>query len=189
MSEANAAFGTLGALPEKRLDASRDAEAGGWAPAFVAQDVATSVAATSAAASVKVGGAGRGDAMKSLSILIVEDDPMIGPLLAEMLEDLGHFICGVEVNAIDAVAAAARYHPDLMIVDVGLGEKSGVAAVKEILSRGFVPHVFVTGDILRNLRLGPGAILIQKPFRGPEIVAAIQRAVASPSKPVADALL
>ena len=93
--------------------------------------------------------------MKPLRILVVEDDVMIGPLLAEMLEDLGHIVCAVEVNAVNAVAAAARCHPDLMIVDVGLGEASGVAAVKEILNGGFVPHVFVTGDILRNLALGP----------------------------------
>ncbi len=127
--------------------------------------------------------------MKPLRILVVEDDVMIGPLLAEMLEDLGHIVCAVEVNAVNAVAAAARCHPDLMIVDVGLGEASGVAAVKEILNGGFVPHVFVTGDILRNLALGPGAILIQKPFRGPEIVAAIQRAIAEPSASAMDAVI
>ena len=119
--------------------------------------------------------------MTSLRILIVEDDPLIGPLLAEMLEDLGHFICGVEVDATDAVAVAALCHPDLMIVDVGLGEVSGVAAVNEILSGEFVPHIFVSGNVLRNLgRLDPRAILIQKPYREAELVAAIQRAISSP---------
>jgi len=123
-----------------------------------------------------------GKSMKALRILVVEDDVMIGGLLAETLEDLGHFVCGVETNAANAVAAAARHHPDLMIVDVGLGEASGVAAVKEILRSGFVPHVFATGDALRDLSLGPNAVLIQKPFRGPDIVRAIERALAA--KPV-----
>ena len=77
--------------------------------------------------------------MKALRILVVEDDAMIGGLLAETLEDLGHVVCAVETNAANAVAAAARHHPDLMIVDVGLGEASGIAAVKEILRSGFVP--------------------------------------------------
>ena len=85
----------------------------------------------------------------------------------------------METNAANAVAAAARHRPDLMIVDVGLGEASGIAAVKEILRSGFVPHVFVTGDALRDLSLGPDAVLIQKPFRGPDIVKAIQRALAA----------
>jgi two-component system, response regulator PdtaR len=115
--------------------------------------------------------------MKPLRILVVEDDPMIGPVLAEMLEDLGHIVRGVEVNAENAVVAAARHHPELMIVDIGLWHTSGVAAVNDILKAGFVPHVFVTGDELRNIGLGPDAVLIQKPFRGPEIVAAIERAL------------
>ena len=117
--------------------------------------------------------------IKGLRILVVEDDAMIGVLLAETLEDLGHVVCGVETNAANAVAAAARHRPDLMIVDVGLGETSGIAAVKEILRSGYVPHVFVTGDALRNLSLGPNAVLIQKPFREPDIVQAIERALAA----------
>ena len=120
--------------------------------------------------------------MDPLRILVVEDDPMIGPLLAEILEDLGHFVCAVEVDAAKAVAAAARLHPDLMIVDVGLGEVSGVAAVKAILKEGFVPHVFVTGDLVRNLSLGPDAVLLQKPYRDSDIVAAIARAVGGPAR-------
>ena len=51
--------------------------------------------------------------------------------------------------------------------------------VKEILRGGVVPHVFATGDALRDLSLGPNAVLIQKPFRGPDIVHAIERALAA----------
>jgi two-component system, response regulator PdtaR len=118
-----------------------------------------------------------GKSVKALRILVVEDDLMIGGLLAETLEDLGHTVCAVETKVANAVAAAARYHPDLMIVDVGLGEASGIAMVRKILKGGFVPHVFVTGDVLRDLSLGPDAVLIQKPFREPDIVQAIQRAL------------
>jgi CheY-like chemotaxis protein len=120
---------------------------------------------------------GLGEEMKPLRVLVVEDDLMIGPLLAETLEELGHEVCAVEVDAAAAVAAARRCHPDLMIVDVGLGEASGIAAVREILREGFVPHVFVTGDILNGLSLGPDAVLIQKPYRDSDLVAAIARAI------------
>jgi len=125
-------------------------------------------------------GAGwRVERVKALRILVVEDDPMIGGLLAETLEDLGHTVCAIETKAANAVAAAARCHPDVMIVDVGLGEVSGIAVVKEILTAGFVPHVFVTGNASRDLSLWPNAVLIQKPFRGPDIVEAIHRALAT----------
>jgi CheY-like chemotaxis protein len=135
-------------------------------------------AADVASARQEQGRRGReGKSVQALRILVVEDDVLIGELLAETLEDLGHTVCAVETRAGSAAAAAARCHPDLMIVDVGLGEASGVAAVKEILRAGFVPHVFVTGDALRDLSLGPDAVLIQKPFREPDIVRAIERAL------------
>jgi two-component system, response regulator PdtaR len=116
--------------------------------------------------------------MKALRTLVVEDDAIIGELLAETLEGLGHTVCAVESNVANAVAAASHWRPDLMIVDVGLGEATGVAAVKEILRSRFVPHVFVTGDAVRSTPLGPEAVLIQKPFRVSDLERAIQRALA-----------
>lgn len=120
--------------------------------------------------------------MKPLRVLVVEDDLMIGPLLAEVLEDLGHVVIAVVVDADGAVAAARDCRPDLMIVDINLAERSGVAAVKEILRDGFVPHVFVTGDLLSNLDFGPDAVLIQKPYRQADIVVAIARVIDAASK-------
>ena len=123
------------------------------------------------------------EAMRPLRVLVVEDDPMIGPLLAEVLEDLGHVVVAVETGAAAAVAAARDRRPDLLIVDIRLGEGSGVEAVKQILRDGFVPHVFVTGDLLGNLELGPAAVLIQKPYRRHDIVAAIARVIDGASTP------
>ena len=116
--------------------------------------------------------------MKAFRTLIVEDDATIGGFLAETLEGFGHRVCAVETNVANAVAAASRCRPDLMIVDVGLGEASGIAAVKEILRSGFVPHVFVTGDAVRGVPLGPDTVLIRKPFRVSDLDQAIQRALA-----------
>ena len=117
--------------------------------------------------------------MKALRTLIVEDDAMIGGLLAETLEGLGHGVSAVENNVDNAVAAASRCRPDLMIVDVGLGEASGVVAVKEILRSRFVPNVFVTGNAVRGVPLGSETVLIQKPFRVSDLERAIQRALAT----------
>ena len=103
--------------------------------------------------------------MNALRTLVVEDDAVIGALLAETLEGLGHGVCAVESNVTNAAAAASRWRPDLMIVDVGLGEASGIAAVKQILSNSFVPYVFVTGSALSGLSVGPDTVLLRKPFR------------------------
>ena len=82
---------------------------------------------------------------KAVRVLIVEDEAMIAMMLAEVLRELGHEICATEATEAGAVAAAARHHPDLMIVDECLRQGSGISAVEEIIRFGFIPHVFVTG--------------------------------------------
>ena len=60
---------------------------------------------------------------KALRCPSVEDDLMIGMLLAEMLEAMGHDVCAIEATEADAVTAVAQYRPDLMIVDAWLGRR------------------------------------------------------------------
>jgi CheY-like chemotaxis protein len=115
--------------------------------------------------------------MKTLRVLVVEDDNMIGMLLAEMLEGLGHDVCGIEVSEADAVTAAARCGPDMMIIDLHLGEGSGASAVEAILRHGPVPHVFVSGDLSLVSQLRPGAVFIRKPYREADLVLAMRRAL------------
>jgi two-component system, response regulator PdtaR len=115
--------------------------------------------------------------MKALRVLLVEDDTMISMLLAEMLEEMGYDVCAIEATVAGAVTAAAQYRPDLMIVDGRLGDGSGVLAVEEILRTGFVPHVFISGNISRVQALRPGAVVLQKPFNEAELTRAIQRAL------------
>lgn len=117
------------------------------------------------------------DVVTVYSILIVEDDVLIGMLLSDILTELGHVVCGVERTEAGAVAAAAKFRPDLMIVDVHLTEGSGIAAVKTILKERFVPHVFVTGDKLGTQQHRPGDVVIEKPFRESDLVEAIDRAI------------
>jgi CheY-like chemotaxis protein len=114
--------------------------------------------------------------MKALSVLVVEDDAIVGMLLAELLEVMGYDVCAIEVTEADAVAAAIRCRPDLMIVDVQLSNGSGISAVEEILRTRTIPYVIVSGDISEVQALRPGAVLMQKPYRESDIVQAIQSA-------------
>ncbi|SDR54237.1 Response regulator receiver domain-containing protein [Rhizobiales bacterium GAS191] len=115
--------------------------------------------------------------MRALSVLVVEDDALIAMLFADVLAEMGHDVCAIEATEAGAVAAATRCRPDLMIVDARLAMGSGVSAVEAILRDGFVPHVFVSGDVMSVQALRPGAVVIQKPFREPDLVRAIQRAL------------
>lgn len=111
--------------------------------------------------------------MKSLRVLIVEDDAIVAALLAETLEACGHSICGIETSEASAVTAAARERPELIIIDVGLTPGSGIAAIAEIDRAGPVPHVFISGE-----RLEQGPEILLKPFRMPELLLAMKRALA-----------
>ena len=120
--------------------------------------------------------------MAPLSVLVVEDDAMIGMFLAEMLGEMGYDVCAIAATEDRAVEAAARCKPGLMIVDEHLLEGSGYAAVERILQTGPVPCVFISGAPARRRR--PGATVLQKPFLEADLVRAIRHVVGNLDAPV-----
>ena len=124
------------------------------------------------------GAVGEPDMINPLRILLVEDDAIIASLTAETPESMGHEVCAIAANEADAVSAAARERPDLLIVDAHLNEGSGVAAVRRILLNGPVPHIFISGDVLSAEQLDASAILLQKPFQENHLARAILQAFA-----------
>lgn len=112
---------------------------------------------------------------KQLRILLVEDDALIAIVLAEILDDMGHAIAGIEATEAGAVHAAARVRPDLMIVDASLREGSGIDAVATILQSDAIPHVFMSGEEVPATC--PPAVTLQKPFMRRDLARAIDRAM------------
>ncbi|PZW40808.1 CheY-like chemotaxis protein [Humitalea rosea] len=121
--------------------------------------------------------------MKALRVLVMEDEVLIGLLFAEILKELGHDVYAIESTEAGGIAAAARIRPELVIADGRLGKGSGIAAVEEILRGGFVPHVFVSGDVPSIKAQHPHAIVLQKPFQEPDLIRAIHAALAAPPIP------
>ncbi len=115
--------------------------------------------------------------MPALSILIVEDEAIIGLLLSEVLSGMGYEVCAVVASEDEAVAAAALHQPDLLIVDAGLAAGNGLSAVDTILAARLVPHVFTTGNALKVRQLRPDAIVLEKPFHEVELAGAITLAL------------
>jgi DNA-binding response OmpR family regulator len=121
--------------------------------------------------------------MAALNVLVVEDDAMIGILLAEMLGDMGYDVCAIAATEDDAVADAARCKPGLMIVDEQLREGSGSSAVARILLGGPVPCVFISGAPRRFGRTAEK--VLRKPFVGRELARAIRSVVPGVGSPAA----
>ena len=117
--------------------------------------------------------------MKALRVLVIEDDALIAMLLSELLAGMGHDVCATAATEADAVIAATRHRPDLMIVDARLGGGSGVSAVEEILRAGPVAHLFISGDAEKVQTRQPGAVVVRKPFRKAELARAIDMALAA----------
>lgn len=112
--------------------------------------------------------------LKASRVFILEDEGIIAMLLAKVLTDMGHGVVAIVGSVADALAAADRSRPDLMIVDARLRDGSGISAVREIIRTGFVPHVFVSGHNCRAHALWPGSVALEKPYRDTELAQAIQ---------------
>jgi DNA-binding response OmpR family regulator len=119
--------------------------------------------------------------MTALSVLVIEDDAMVGTFLTEMLEDMGYNVCAIAATEDGAVSEAARCKPGLLIVDEQLREGSGAAAVTRILRVGSIPCIFMSGAPPDPRR--PGAIMLQKPFHEKDLVRAIRHVVGSADTP------
>lgn len=114
--------------------------------------------------------------MKSLRILVVEDDAMVAEVLAELLLTQGHTVCAIAATEADAVAAALAFAPEMMIVDEKLRIGSGLGAVDRIQESRLVAHVFVCGNASRIRALRPLETVIQKPYFEQDLSRAIQHA-------------
>jgi CheY-like chemotaxis protein len=117
--------------------------------------------------------------MGALRILVVEDDAMIAMLLEELLSMMGHQVCAIATTGDEAVQAARKHRPDLMVVDDRLGSGSGPEAMDEILKDVYVPHMFVTGNALRVSLAIPWAVVISKPFHESDLVRGIADAMSA----------
>jgi DNA-binding NarL/FixJ family response regulator len=67
-------------------------------------------------------------------LLIVDDHEMIRRGIAEMVASTDVQVVGEAVNGEAAVAAARRHKPDVVLLDVRMGGKDGLDAIKRIRS-------------------------------------------------------
>jgi two-component system response regulator QseB len=113
-----------------------------------------------------------------LRILLVEDDRMIGEALQKALRKGGYAVDWVEDAAGAGLAALAQPY-DLMLLDVGLPDKTGIDILKELRGRGFdAPVLILTArdavkDRVTGLDAGADDYML-KPFALEELEARIR---------------
>lgn len=115
--------------------------------------------------------------MEPIKVLVVDDEPNIRDLLASGLRFAGFSVLAVG-NGNDAVVAAEKGNPDLILLDVMLPDMSGFSVTKKLRSMDILaPVLFLTArdeveDKITGLTVG-GDDYMTKPFSIDEIIARI----------------
>ena len=115
--------------------------------------------------------------MENVKVLIVDDEPNIRDLLSTSLRFAGFSVHAVG-NGADAVNAAEKGQPDIILLDVMLPDMNGFSVTKKLRSMGInAPVLFLTArdetaDKVTGLTVG-GDDYMTKPFSLDEIVARI----------------
>jgi len=111
-----------------------------------------------------------------MDLLVIDDDPLIRTMTMQMAEDAGHYAEAAEdADTAMQMLAGARY--DLILLDLQLGETSGLQLLPDILQRQpGTPVVVVTGNAsvstaVEAMRIG-ALDFLEKPFT-PELLALI----------------
>jgi PAS domain S-box-containing protein len=110
-------------------------------------------------------------------VLLVEDEPLVSMMLADMLSAFGHKVDGPYSRFSDAILAAKTNNLQAGILDVNLGGEK-TYAVADILATRNIPFAFVTG-------YGPDSIVsafshapvLQKPIEAAKLHALLQQIV------------
>ena len=111
-------------------------------------------------------------------LLVVDDEPNIRDLLAESLRFAGFEVVTAS-DGLEAVAAATRERPDLVVLDVMMPGIDGFEVVRRLRAEGTrVPVLFLTArddkaDAITGLTVG-GDDYVTKPFSLGEVVARIR---------------
>jgi diguanylate cyclase (GGDEF)-like protein len=116
------------------------------------------------------------------TVLLVEDDAVVGLDLKEALARLGFDVVGWVNSGEEAVRMAAERTPELVLMDVGLpGDMDGIEAARLIREQHDVPVIFLSGladssTVERAVAADPFGYLV-KPFKEIELRCAIEVAV------------
>ena len=117
--------------------------------------------------------------MASISVLVVDDEPLLQRLLELSLTRMG-YDCLKASNGIEALAQLQEGRPDLVIMDVMMPYMDGFELVTRMQRDeiGHIPTIVLTADCLesdheRALSLGADKVLM-KPIGAKELEAHMQ---------------
>lgn len=120
----------------------------------------------------------------TLRILIVDDEPAVRYVVRTALERVGCQVDEADSHA-SVTAALAHRSYDAMVLDVGLGDDSGLEVLSEVRSGSDLPVLLLTAfgsepERVRGLELGADDYVV-KPFSPRELAARVQAVLRRPA--------
>ena len=125
-----------------------------------------------------------GQVMAGEQILVVEDQRAVAGALQMRLRGLGYDVSAIARDGMEAIQKAAELHPDLILMDIKLGDgMDGIQAAEEILTQFDIPVIYVSAYVdkalLDRARPTRPAGFINKPFTTKDLLTTIDLALSN----------
>ena len=118
-------------------------------------------------------------------VLLIDDDPILGPLTIELLQALGHRATWVESYDRGIETLSGPHEITIVLLDLQLGAQRGEALIAQLRATGtnVPPLLIFSAQPMTELRNAANAIhasgILQKPCNAATIDSAIRAAVAA----------
>jgi CheY-like chemotaxis protein len=112
-------------------------------------------------------------------VVVVEDEPLIVMLIADMLDELGHRLVGSCGTVEEALQLVQREDVDVVLLDIDLGGKSGYVVADALVGRG-IAFVLMSGFSGKPRAPYQDRSVLSKPFQFGDLEQALKDAVPSP---------
>lgn len=120
--------------------------------------------------------------MNAIQILVVEDDIFISQDIVEMLTQMDYQVAGVAYDAANAIELLAKSTPDLVLLDINLGQgQDGIDVAEQIRANYQIPFIFLTSyaskSILERAKQTRPSGYVVKPFDEKDLYPSIEIAL------------
>ncbi len=120
--------------------------------------------------------------MKTIRVLLVEDEPIIAADLADRLADMGYEVAQQCSSGEEALAFFQQHEVDLVLMDIKLeGQLDGVETARKMLAQRVLPIIYLTSNsddaTFNRAKSTLPAAFLTKPFRGKDLQHAIELAI------------
>lgn len=105
---------------------------------------------------------------EDISVLIAEDDHLVGEMIRGSLEEVGYRVVGEAADGLEAVEMTQSLRPHVVLMDIKMPDMDGIEATRLIYERCPTPVVILTAYetpdlVVEASEVGVGAYLVKPP--------------------------